>query len=136
MSKDYLSKEIYIIEGQEYIFDYDKSRQTEHINTLTYTIAPLYQNGISYEITFRTFQNSKDEHNEFEKQTLNRNNPLHGVIYATIQKDEVEIIDENPFVKVEITYEVIKYITNLDEMAKSGIIEDIRIKKLSSQTPH
>lgn len=61
---------------------------------------------------------------------------MHEVIYAKIQKDEVEIIDENPFVKVEITYEVIKYITNLDEMAKNGIIEDIRIKKLSSQTPH
>ena len=136
MSKDYLSKKIYIIEGQEYIFDYDKSRQTEHINTLTYTIAPLYQNDISYEITFRTFQNSKDEHNEFEKQTLNRNNPLHEVIYAKIPKDEVEIIDENPFVKVEITYEVIKYITNLDEMAKSGIIEDIRIKNLNPQTQH
>ena len=48
----------------------------------------------------------------------------------------MEIIDENPFVKVEITYEIIKYITNLDEMAKNGIIEDIRIKKLNSQTPH
>ncbi|HED5389980.1 TPA: hypothetical protein R5B37_000501 [Campylobacter jejuni] len=136
MSKGNLSAEIYIIEGQEYIFVYGESRITEHVNTLTYTITPLYQNDIPYKITFKTFKNSKDEDNEFQQQTKYRNHPLYTIECVTICKNEVKTIDENPFVKVEITNEVIKYITNLDEMAKSGIIEDIRIKKLTPQTQH
>ncbi|EAI6558437.1 hypothetical protein [Campylobacter coli] len=134
MSKNYLSTEIYIIEGQEYIFD-DKSQLGAYANTLTYNML-LFQNGIPHKITFRTFQNNKDKYNEFEKQTKYRNFPLHMLEYATIRENEVKIIDENPFVKVEITCEAIKYITNLDQMAKSGIIKDVKIEKPNSQTPH
>ncbi|EGS0795046.1 hypothetical protein I7U11_000882 [Campylobacter coli] len=134
MSKNYLSTEIYIIEGQEYIFD-DKSQLGAYANTLTYNML-LFQNGIPHKITFRTFQNNKDKYNEFEKQTKYRNFPLHVLEYATIRENEVKIIDENPFVKVEITCEAIKYITNLDQMAKSGIIKDVKIEKPNSQTPH
>ncbi|MFH5314980.1 hypothetical protein ACHIUK_07915, partial [Campylobacter coli] len=104
-------------------------------NTLTYNML-LFQNGIPHKITFRTFQNNKDKYNEFEKQTKYRNFPLHMLEYATIRENEVKIIDENPFVKVEITCEAIKYITNLDQMAKSGIIKDVKIEKPNSQTPH
>ncbi|EBD1720655.1 hypothetical protein FHQ57_06120 [Campylobacter coli] len=134
MSKNYLSTEIYIIEGQEYIFD-DKNQLGAYANTLTYNML-LFQNGIPHKITFRTFQNNKDKYNEFEKQTKYRNFPLHVLEYATIRENEVKIIDENPFVKVEITCEAIKYITNLDQMAKSGIIKDVKIEKPNSQTPH
>ncbi|MFY4766644.1 hypothetical protein ACOTVC_07250 [Campylobacter sp. GB48] len=133
MSKDCLQTEIYIIEGQEYIFEYDKS-SIECLNDTVMHIRPLSQNDTQYEVTFKTFKNNKDKDNEFQKQTKYRNHLLHAKIYANIRENEVKIIDENPFVKVEIRYEVIKYITNLDEMAKSGIIENVEIEKISSQT--
>ncbi|MCR8705104.1 hypothetical protein CAMP5121_03360 [Campylobacter sp. 2352 PW] len=133
MSANYRSIEIYIIEDQEYIYEYDKS-SIECLNDTVMHIRPLSQNDTQYEVTFKTFKNNKDKDNEFQKQTKYRNHLLHAKIYANIRENEVKIIDENPFVKVEIRYEVIKYITNLDEMAKSGIIENVEIEKISSQT--
>lgn len=115
MSKDCLQTEIYIIEGQEYIFD-NKSQLGAYANTLTYNML-LFQNGIPYKITFRTFQNNKDKYDEFEKQTKYRNYPLH----ITIRENEVKIIDENPFVKVEITY--------LDRLTKNKKIESMNITR-------
>ncbi|EIB90356.1 TPA: hypothetical protein ACIK0N_000568 [Campylobacter jejuni] len=119
MSKDCLQTEIYIIEGQEYIFD-NKSQLGAYANTLTYNML-LFQNGIPYKITFRTFQNNKDKYDEFEKQTKYRNYPLHILEYATIRENEVKIIDENPFVKVEITY--------LDRLTKNKKIESMNITR-------
>ncbi|MBF7060522.1 hypothetical protein IY972_06385 [Campylobacter volucris] len=133
MSTNYQSIEIYIIEDQEYIFEYDKS-SIECLNDTVMHIRPLSQNDTQYEVTFKTFKNNKDEDNEFQKQIKYRNYPLHTKTYAAIRENEVKIIDENPFVKAEISYEVIKYITNLDEMAKSGIIENVEIKKINFQT--
>ncbi|HEB9430784.1 TPA: hypothetical protein RZK51_001594 [Campylobacter coli] len=130
MNKNYLSTEIYIIKGQEYIFDYNKGKIGCLNDTLMH-IGSLFQNNTQYEVTFKTFKNSKEKDNKFLKQTKHRN-PLHIMKYATICENEVEIIDENPFVKVEIRYEIIKYITNLDEMVKSGIIEDVEIEKINS----
>ncbi|MCW0254166.1 hypothetical protein [Campylobacter lari] len=133
MSKDCLQTEIYIIEGQEYIFEYDKS-SIECLNDTVMHIRPLSQNDTQYEVTFKTFKNNKDEGNEFQKQIKYRKFPLHTKTHAAIRENEVKIIDENPFVKAEISYEVIKYIINLDEMAKSGIIENVEIKKINFQT--
>ncbi|HEB9286780.1 TPA: hypothetical protein RZK16_000388 [Campylobacter coli] len=134
MNNNYLSIEIYIVKGQEYIFDYNKSG-IECLNDTLMHISPLFQNSTRYEVAFKTFKNSKDKDNKFQQQIKYRNHLLHTIEYTAICKNKVKTIDENPFVKVEITCEAIKYITNLDEMAKSGIIKDIRIKKLNSQTP-
>lgn len=147
MNNNYLSIEIYIVKGQEYIFDYNESGM-ECLNDTLMHISPLFQNSTRYEVAFKTFKNSKDKDNKFQQQIKYRNHLLHTIEYTAICKNKVKTIeytaicknkvktiDENPFVKVEITCKAIKYITNLDEMAKSGIIKDIRIKKLNSQTP-
>lgn len=140
MNKDHLSMEVYIIKGQEYILDYDKQEMIKDENTSIYTLL-LFKDNIPYYITFKCRENkckkNGDEEDEFQKQTRHRNYPLHGEVYVKIREDEVKLIDENPYMKVEIKKEYIKYITNLDEMAKSGIIENIKInKKINSQTPH
>lgn len=135
MNKDCLSIEVYIVKGQEYIRDC----HTPIGITSTYTLS-LFKDNIPYKITFECKKNG-DKEDEFQKQTKYRNYPLYQKIYIEIsaesRKDEVKLIDENPYVKAEITKEYIKFIIDLDKMAQSGIIENIKINEdTNSQTPH